>query len=398
MSASPIVVGDRRRQALERMSAQRKRPDRRSNRKPMGPPSTSFYVIAFLVTGLTMLGLVMVFSASAITSFHRGNSPWRLFNRQLLWAAFGGVAMVVAAKVPYYKWRRFAGALLAVTTSLMVLPFVPGLGRSINDSRAWVFIGPIGFQPSEFFKVGVLVYGAHILSRRSNDMSKLWVTVKPLALASGAGFLLSLAQGDLGSAIVLAAIVFTLVFIAGSPVVPMVGWGIAGMAGLVLVAASSKRRRDRFTAFLDIAAHKDHLSYQVYQAMIGMATGGVSGTGVGSGPSKWGYLPLAQSDFIFAVIGEELGFVGVALVIVAFFVMTYLGIQVAINAQDRFGMLLAGGLVAWWAIQAVINVGGVSGAMPVTGLTLPFVSSGGSSLLSCMVGAGLLLNVSRHAR
>ena len=398
MSASSTVVGDRRRQALERMSAQRQRPDRRSRRKPMGPPSTSFYVIAFVVTGLTLLGLVMVFSASAITSFHRGNSPWRLFNRQLLWAVFGGIAMIVAAKVPYYKWRRFAGALLTATLALMFLPFVPGLGRSVNESRAWVFVGPIGFQPSEFLKVGVLVFGAHVLSRGRIDMSKFWTTVKPLALAGGCGVVLCALQGDLGSAIVLAAIVFAVVFIAGSPVVPMALCAVGASSVIGLMVFSSTRRFNRFTAFLDITAHKDHLSYQVYQAMIGMATGGVSGTGVGSGPSKWGYLPLAHSDFIFAVIGEEIGLVGVVAVIGGFLLLTYFGIQTAINAQDRFGTLLAGGVVAWLAIQAVINVGGVSGAMPVTGLTLPFVSSGGSSLLSCMVGAGLLLNVSRHAR
>ena len=268
MSPSSAVVGDRRRQAFERMSAQRQRPDRRSNRKPMGPPSTSFYVIAFVVTGLTLLGLVMVFSASAITSFHRGNSPWRLFNRQLLWAVFGGIAMVVAARVPYYKWRRFTGALLAVTLALMFLPFVPGLGRSVNESRAWVFIGPIGFQPSEFLKVGVLVYGAHVLARGRNDMSKFWTTVKPLALAGGSGVVLCALQGDLGSAIVLAAMVFAVVFIAGSPVVPMVICGVGASAVIGLMALSSTRRFNRFTAFLDITAHKDHLSYQVYQRPI----------------------------------------------------------------------------------------------------------------------------------
>jgi cell division protein FtsW len=161
---------------------------------------------------------------------------------------------------------------------------------------------------------------------------------------------------------------------------------------------TSQRRFNRFTAFLDITAHKDYLSYQVYQAMIGMATGGVSGTGVGSGPSKWGYLPLAHSDFIFAVIGEELGLIGVVAVIGSFLLLTYFGVQVALAARDRFGTLLAGGIVAWLAVQAVINIGGVSGLMPVTGLTLPFVSSGGSSLFACMTAAGLLLNVARHVR
>ena len=189
-----------------------------------------------------------------------------------------------------------------------------------------------------------------------------------------------------------------MLFIGGAPMTPMIFMGGAAVTTAFAFIVTNQRRFNRFTAFLDITAHKDYLSYQVYQAMIGMATGGVSGTGVGSGPSKWGYLPLAHSDFIFAVIGEELGLIGVVAVIGSFILLTWGGVQVALAARDRFGALLAGGIVAWLAVQAVINIGGVSGAMPVTGLTLPFVSSGGSSLFVCMTAAGLLLNVARHVR
>jgi cell division protein FtsW len=380
------------------MAAQRQHPSRRASERPLGPPPTTFYVISLVVTVLTMLGLVMVFSASAITSLHRGNSPWRLFNRQLLWAVLGGAAMVTAARVPYHRWRRLAPYILVGACGLMLLPFVPGLGVSVNESRAWVFIGPLGFQPSEFLKLAVLLYCTDLLSRREKEMSNLRLTLVPVMWVVVIGGGLCMLQGDLGSAIVLAAIVFSVAFIGGTPLVPMALMTGAGAITTLAFVFTSQRRYNRFTAFLDITAHKDYLSYQVYQAMIGMATGGVSGTGVGSGPSKWGYLPLAHSDFIFAVIGEELGLVGVVAVIGGFLLLTYFGIQVALAARDRFGMLLAGGIVAWLAVQAVINVGGVSGVMPVTGLTLPFVSSGGSSLFVCMIGAGLLLNVSRHAR
>jgi cell division protein FtsW len=368
MTSATTLIGDRRRQALERMAAQREHPSRRANTRPLGPPPIAFYVISIVVTVLIMLGLVMVFSASAITSFHRGNSPWRLFNRQLLWAVLGGVAMVMAAKVPYHRWRRMAPYILTGACGLMLLPFVPGLGVSVNESRAWVFIGPLGFQPSEFLKLAVLLYCADLLSKREKEMSNLRLTLWPVMMVVIVGGGLCMVQGDLGSAIVLAAIVLAVAFIGGTPIVPMIlmtGAGAVTTLGFV------------FTS---------------------MATGGVSGTGVGSGPSKWGYLPLAHSDFIFAVIGEELGLVGVVAVIGGFLLLTYFGVHVALAARDRFGMLLAGGIVAWFAVQAVINVGGVSGVMPVTGLTLPFVSSGGSSLFVCMIGAGLLLNVSRHAK
>lgn len=398
MTSTTPLLGDRRRQALERMAAKRQRPNGSDDLPPVGPPQTNFYVISLVVTVLTMLGLVMVFSASAITSLHRGNSPWRLFNRQLLWAVLGGAGMITAARVPYNRWRRLAPYILVGACGLMLLPFVPGLGVSVNESRAWVFIGPLGFQPSEFLKLAVLLYCTDLLTRREKEMSNLRLTLLPVIWVVVIGGGLCMVQGDLGSAIVLAAIVFAIAFIGGTPLVPMILMTGAGALTTLLFVLTSQRRFNRFTAFLDITAHKDYLSYQVYQAMIGMATGGVSGTGVGNGPSKWGYLPLAHSDFIFAVIGEELGLVGVVAIIGGFLVLTYAGIQVALVARDRFGMLLAGGIVAWLAVQAVINVGGVSGVMPVTGLTLPFVSSGGSSLFVCMIGAGLLLNVSRHTK
>ena len=398
MTTATTLIGDRRREALERMSSQRHHPSRRADTRPLGPPPTAFYVIALVVTVLIMLGLVMVFSASAITSLHRGNSPWRIFNRQLLWAVLGGAAMITTARVPYHRWRGFIPYILALACTLMLLPFVPGLGVSVNQAKSWVFIGPVGFQPSEFLKVAVLLYCADLLARREKEMSNLRRTMWPVLAVAGVGAALCIAQGDLGGAIVLSAIVFAVAFIAGTPMVPMILMTIGGVLATLGFVFTSQRRYNRFTAFLDVTGNKDYLSYQVYQAMIGMATGGVGGTGVGSGPSKWGYLPLAHSDFIFAVIGEELGLVGVVAVIGAYLLLTYFGVQVALAARDRFGQLLAGGIVAWLAVQAVINVGGVSGSMPVTGLTLPFVSSGGSSLFVCMTAAGLLLNVARHVK
>jgi len=398
MTTGTTYIGDRRRRALERTTAQRGHPSRRAETRPLGPPPTAFYMIFLVVMLLIMLGLVMVFSASAITSLHQGNSPWRLFNRQLGWAVLGSVAMLATTRIAYHRWRRLIPLILAAALALMSLPFVPGLGVSVNEAKAWVFIGPVGFQPSEFLKLAVLLYAADLLARREKEMSNLRRTLWPLMFTAALGGALCMAQGDLGSAIVLGAIIFAVLFIGGAPMTPMVF--MSGAAALTAFAfvVTNQRRFNRFTAFLDITAHKDYLSYQVYQAMIGMATGGVSGTGVGSGPSKWGYLPLAHSDFIFAVIGEELGLIGVVAVIGSFILLTWGGVQVALAARDRFGALLAGGIVAWLAVQAVINIGGVSGAMPVTGLTLPFVSSGGSSLFVCMTAAGLLLNVARHVR
>jgi cell division protein FtsW len=262
-----------------------------------------------------------------------------------------------------------------------------------------VTLGSLSFQPSEFMKLAVLLYCADLLTKRESAMNDIRTTLRPILYVAGLAAGLCLLQGDLGSAIVLAAIVFAVAFIGGSPLTPLAFSTAAGVAVTLVFVFSSQRRYNRFTAFIDVAGNRDHLSYQTYQAMIAIAQGGPTGTGPGRGLNKLGdFLPLAHSDFIFAVIAEELGLVGVIAVIGGFLVLAYCGVQVALAASDRFGTLLAGGIVGWLTVQTLINVGGVTGLMPVTGLTLPFFSAGGSSLFVCMAASGLLLNVARHAK
>lgn len=402
MSTSSILIGDRRRQAAERAAALRRHPTTRNGGAPvkqLGPPPTTFYVIALVVTVFTMLGLVMVLSASSVRLFHAGQSPWRIFTRQLVWAALGAIALWICARVPYGTWRRFVTPILLTATAGMLLPFVPGIGLEVNGARAWVSLGSMSIQPSEFMKIAVLLYCAALLTSRESEMHDLRRTMYPVLAVAGLGAGLCVLQGDLGSAIVLGGIVFAVAFVGGAPLVPISIAAVVGAAGAVLFAMSSQRRFNRFTAFLDITGNRDHLSYQQYQAMIAIAQGGPTGAGPGRGLSKLGdFLPLAHSDFIFAVVAEELGLFGVVAVIGGFVVLTFCGVQVALAAADRFGSLLAGGIVGWLVVQTVINVGGVTGLMPVTGLTLPFFSAGGSSLFVCMAASGLLLNVARHAR
>jgi cell division protein FtsW len=400
MSANSQLIGDRRRQASARAAALRRHPTARSSlTRPTGPPPTTYYVTGLVVAVFVMLGLVMVLSASSIQQFHKGYSPWRIFNRQAVWAILGTIALYICAKVPYTFWRRLVVPGLLGATGLMMLPFVPGIGSEVNDARAWVSLGSFSFQPSEFLKLAVLLYCADLLTRRETEMHDLrrtlWPTICVAALGSG----MCMLQGDLGTAIVLGAIVFAVAFIGGSPLVPMAGAGAASLGVAMLFVFSSQRRFNRFTAFTDITGNRDHLSYQTYQAMIAIAQGGTTGAGPGRGLNKLGdFLPLAHSDFIFAVIAEELGLIGVIAVVGGFVVLTYCGVQIALAARDRFGMLLAGGIVGWFVVQTIINIGGVIGLMPVTGLTLPFFSAGGSSLFVCMAAVGLLLNVARHTK
>ncbi len=409
---STISVDDRRRATLERLHGGTVQP-RRTRRRPskagesrasrsrvepvvLGPPPGTFYAIAGVVSVLVMLGLVMVLSASAVTEANQGNSPYGVFAKQAMWAGFGLVSMGAMVKISYRRWQRLIIPIALLAVTAMAAPFAPGIGGTVNGARSWIRLGPLSAQPSEFLKIAVVVLAADLLTRRRDDLGDRYATLLPLGLISSAGAGLCLMQGDLGAAIVLGAIVFSVAWMAGVPLVPLSGMAVGAIGAALLFVVSSPRRLDRFTAFMNIAEEKDHLAYQTYQGYLSMASGGLSGSGIGGSNAKLGYLPYAHSDFIFAVVADELGLIGTIAVIGGFVMLVALGMQTAIAAPDRFGMLLAGGIAAWFGVQAIINIGGVVGFMPVTGLTLPFFSAGGSSLFVSMTAAGLLLSVARR--
>jgi cell division protein FtsW len=421
---STISVEDRRRATLERLHggpppARRARRERRTTStrartspqrrigarwreqfaapaEVLGPPPGTFYAIAAVVGVLVTLGLVMVLSASAVTQANLGNSPYGIFVRQAVWAGLGLISMLAMVKMSYRRWRSFVIPLGILAVAAMALPFAPGIGTTVNGARSWVRLGPLSVQPSEFVKIVVVILAADLLTRRRQEHTYRSGTYLPLATIAAVGAGLCLAQGDLGSAIVLGAIVFSVAWVAGVPLVPLSLMGTAAVLVSVLFVVSSPRRLDRFTAFLNVSEEKDHLAYQTYQGFLSMASGGWTGSGIGGSNGKLGYLPYAHSDFIFAVVADELGFVGALAVIGGFGLLVGFGVQTAIAAPDRFGMLLAGGIAAWFGVQTIVNIGGVTGVMPVTGLTLPFFSAGGSSLFVSMTAAGLLLSVARR--
>lgn len=403
-----IPLAERRRMALERLQVA-KQPKRRVAQRgrhaastrgwfvvPRGPAPVGFYVLTVVITLFVTLGLVMVLSASAMTEARNGNSPFALFNQQAIWAAIGAVALYVAMRINLAIVARLALPLIVVTVAMMALPFVPGVGNEINGARAWIQVGPLSMQPSEVLKLSAAIYAADLLVRRQHELVDVRRSLRPLLLLATVAAGACLAQSDLGSAIVMTAIVLVVAFIGGVPWPPMVAAGGVALFGGVAFVVSSPRRLDRFTAFLDIAGHSDKLSYQVHQGMLAIGNGGWTGSGVGAGNGKMGYIPYAESDFIFAVVADELGFIGALAVVGGFAVIAWFGIQAALSARDRFSMLLAGGIAAWFGVQAFVNMGGVVGLLPVTGLTLPFFSSGGTSLLVSMSAAGLLLNVARR--
>ena len=403
----------RRRESVAATREARSRPDRSGRRRhdgssrltlsdalrreDLGVAPVTYYGLIVVVAVFVTLGLAMLLSASGPARAAGDGSPYSMVLWQSLWAALGLVGMGIMLRIRYTIWQRFVGMIGIVGFSLMLAPFVPGLSLEVNDARSWVAIGPLSFQPSEVLKLVLVIVVADMLVRRRAVLNDWRQTMFPVMMVATLAGLLSLAQGDFGSAMVLVVIALAMSFLAGVPWMHL-GVTVLGSGALgAVVMVASPRRFGRWLAFLDIEGNKEHYAYQAWQGLLSIANGGLTGSGIGGSRSKLGYLPLAHSDFIFAIIADELGFIGVVTVLGGFTILAVLGMRAALGAPDRFGMLLAAGITAWITFQTIINVGGVTGMMPVTGLTLPFFSQGGTSLFMSMVGVGLLMNVARRS-
>ena len=349
-----------------------------------------------VVGALCGVGLVMVLSASAYTSLQYYGSVWTIFERQVLWMALGAIAFAVTARVGYDRWRRFRILLPLGTLALLVLVLVPGIGVVAGGSSRWIGLGLLRIQPSELMKLALSVFAADLLARRADRLHRLGAAVVPLLVLLAVSGLLVLKQPDMGTALVLAFLTFTLLYAGGVPLRPVVkALGATGLVGLV-VGLAEPYRRQRLLSFLDPFAHAKGSGYQVVQSLVGLGSGHLYGLGLGDGREKWGLLPNAHTDFIFSVIGEECGLIGTLVVLGLFAALAWYGLRAARRAPDRFGGLLAVAATCWITTQAVINIGAVIGVLPVTGIPLPFVSFGGSSLVITLVAAGILVNVAAH--
>jgi cell division protein FtsW len=400
VTTTTVVGASPRKVAQQQKAARRHHPTARTGRTSrVAPPTVApavFYLLAVAIGLLVMLGLVMVLSASSVTAIRGGRSGFTFFGSQVVWAVLGAGALVATYRVPLRLVRAGSGALLVLALGLNVLALVPGFGTEVKGARAWLSIGPFGFQPSELLKLALLLHVANLLARRAEEMHDTRRTLFPVLALLGVSGGLLMVQNDLGSAVVLSGIALGLLFIAGAPLVPLtLSVGALGILGAAFVT-STPYRRSRWLAFLDLAAHKGDSGYQVWQSLIGIASGGVPGVGLGESRAKWGYLPESHTDFIFAIVAEELGLVGATAVLGLYAVVLCCGVMVALRCKDRFLQLVAAGITTWIALQALINIGGVIGVLPLTGLTLPYMSYGRSSLLVMLMAAGFLLRVARR--
>lgn len=368
-------------------------------RRSLDRPLTSYHLVLGVGGLLLALGLIMVLSASSVYSYHQldTGSSYTIFFRQLTWVAAGIPLAWLASRIPVRYFRMLAYPALLAAVVLLGLVFVPGLGVEVNGSRNWLqFGGPFRIQPSEAAKLALVLWGADVLARKQALLAQWKHLVIPLIPVWGIVLALVVGAGDLGTGLILFAILLVLLFMVGIPL-RFFGFLVVAVAGVVTyLAMTASYRKDRLISFLDPFADYHDSGWQAAHSLFALGTGGWWGVGLGASREKWGSLPEAHTDFIFSVIGEELGLAGTLVVLGLFLTLAYAGIRIALRSADPFGRLVACGVVGWLLTQATINMGAVLGLLPITGVPLPLVSYGGSSMVPTLFALGVLLALAKN--
>ncbi len=355
------------------------------------------YLLLFAVLGLLAIGTVVVFSASATTAYHTVNSPYYYLERQFMWATLGLLVLAVATRVDYWRYQKWALPLFGTAMVLLIAVLIPHVGIEINGSRRWLGVGSLQVQPSELAKIGMIFLFARLFTLHQDRLRGFWHGVVPHLAIAMVIFGLVLAEPDLGTTMAIAGTFFVMLFVAGAKKRHLGALFASGLPVLGALIAAEPYRLRRIVAFTDPWKHPLGEGFHTIQALLALGSGGILGLGLGYSRQALGYLPESFTDFIFAVLGEELGLLGTVTVVALFMVVAWRGYRIAMRAPDVFSSLLATGFTTMIVIQAAINIGVVTATLPVTGITLPFISYGGSSLVLSLAGVGVLLNISRHA-
>ena len=350
-----------------------------------------------VAVALLSAGVVMVYSASAVVAADRFHDPYFFLKKQLFWALLGAGVLLAALRCDYRWLEKAMMPALIVAGVCLVLVLVPPIGQAINGTRRWIRLGPVSFQPVELAKLALVVYLAAFLARKRGALEEFRTGTLPPLLVVGVLAGLVLLQPDLGNCMTLIVLTFALLYLAGSPIKHL-AWVAAPALPLIVVAIwMAPYRMRRITAFVDPWADPRGGGFQIIQSWLALGNGGVLGQGIGASRQKLFYLPESHTDFIFAILGEELGFVGAVAIVALFAVLVWRGLRVGLRAPDAFGAYLALGITVLIATQTLLNLGVVTGLLPTKGLPLPFISFGGSALLMTMLATGMLLNISQHA-
>lgn len=360
--------------------------------------TTPDFILVIVILALLSLGLIMVYSASAVWADYRFDDSFYFAKRQLLFAIIGLIAMFFIMNIDYWTWRSWSKVILITCFVLLIAVLIPGIGNVRNGSRSWIGVGAFSIQPSEFMKLAMIIYLAKFLSENQKNITSFKKGLVPSLGLVFTAFALIMLQPDLGTGTVMVATCLIMIFVSGARIAHFIGLGLIGLAGFVGLIAAAPYRIKRITAFLDPWEDPLGSGFQTIQSLYAIGPGGLFGLGLGQSRQKFFYLPEPQTDFIFAILAEELGFIGGAFVLLLFALLLWRGIRTALNAPDLYGSFLAVGIISMVAFQVMINIGVVINLIPVTGITLPFFSYGGSSLTLMLMAMGILLNISRYSR
>jgi cell division protein FtsW len=344
---------------------------------------------------LICIGIVMIYSASSIYAWEKYQDSFFFLKRHISFIALGILLTFLVMSVDYRKFRRFAKPVLILSLLLLVLVLIPGIGREISGARRWFRFKLISFQPSELAILAIIIYLADFIHRKGDMVRTLWKGFVPQMLVLGLMVLLILMQPDLGTALAIGIVVFIMLFIAGVRLTYLLSLILASLPLLYILIFSVPYRRMRIITFLNPWLDPKGSGFQIIQSQISLGSGGILGVGLGHSKQKLFYLPAAHTDFIFSIIGEELGLLGTIAVIILFIIFIQQGLKIVKNAPDKFGYFLSLGLVLMVSLKAIINIGVSCGIFPTKGLPLPFISYGGSSFIFDMVSVGILMNIAR---
>lgn len=353
------------------------------------------FALILSVLLLISIGIIMVFSSSAVTSAQMLDDPYYYLKKQVVWAILGMIAMFTAIKIDYFRLKKMVNPIFVLCLVLLILVLL--ISDPHKGSARWLGVGALSFQPSEAIKLAMIMFLSKMLSMKQTTIKSFTQGVVPVLILLGLVCGLILAQPDLGTAVAIAATTYFLLMAAGARLSHLSLLAVLGIGLVALAIFVEPYRMERFTAFLNPWADPTDTGFQTIQSLLALGSGGLFGVGLGASRQKLFYLPEKHTDFIFAIIGEELGFIGGALIILLFLLFAWRGFKIALGAPDTFSSLLATGITTMVCFQAIINLGVVTGSLPVTGITLPFISYGGSSLLFTMLAVGILLNISRYS-
>ncbi len=356
--------------------------------------NNKFLLVVVII--LSLFGALMIYSSSYVWASYKFNDPYKYLKAQLIFLIIGYILMLFVSNYSYHNYRKYSNIIFTLCLIMLILVLIPGIGSIRNGSRSWFGIGGFGIQPSEFTKLALIIFTSKYLTNNERNLKDIKKGVFPILAILMLVFGLIMLEPDFGTGVVIVMTIVVLLFVSGVKMNFFIKIGVIGIIGVVILILIAPYRMERIISFVNPWSDPLGSGFQIIQSLYAIGPGGLLGLGLGNSIQKHFYLPEPQTDFIFAIISEEFGFMGVLIVSILFITIIYLGFKIAINCEDKFGKYLAFGITFGLAFQALLNLMVVVGLIPVTGVTLPFLSYGGSSLLISMLSIGILLNISKH--